>query len=347
MPALLLCCGYASGMFPNVAPSSWHPIQIAPDSHLGAPVGSRCMGVALPGNSLQTWSTATGVRPCMLMSFEQWYDSQLPGEKLAEDQAVGIHAEMFTWEPWKPKPYSSHILVQGAIQKGITDREIADGRWDGYITSWAQDVAKYPHITVYIRFAHEMNGTWYPWNHHPRAYIAMWKHVVGIFRKLDVKNARFVWSASVGMGIPRSRWEPHMRTYWPGRKYVSVVGATVINFGGTGHTHSARQFEPRLATMHRVFGKPVMLTEVDTQYKGRAGWIHDLANYVATTRWIKAVVWSQLLSRGQHDMQTGNMGWQVAGDSTQVLQAFRQLAAAAAKTLPSTTGITATVGGGS
>ena len=305
------------------------------------------MGVALPGNALQTWSAATDVRPGMLMSFEQWYNAQMPGEKLAEAQAVGIHAEMFTWEPWKPKPDGASVAQQGAVQPGITDREIADGRWDGYITKWAKDVARYPNIKVYIRFAHEMNGTWYPWNHHPRAYIAMWRHVVGIFRTLHVNNAKFVWSASAGMGIHRARWEPHMRSYWPGSAYVNVVGATVINFGGPRHTHSVSQCEPRLAIMHWLYHKPVMLTEVDTQYKGRVGWIRDLAAYVGRTRWIKAVVWSQLFSRGQHDMQTGYMGWQIAGDSVQVKQAFRQLARAAVRVPSSPGSLTASVGGGS
>jgi hypothetical protein len=347
VPALLLCCAYAAGAFPNVAPSSWHPIQIAPDSHLGAPLGNRFFGAALTGNGLPAWNAATDVRPGLLMSFEQWYNRQMPTEKLAEDQAVGIHAEMFTWEPWKPKPAKSTPAVQEKVQPGLTNWDIAHGKLDRYIRTWARDVARYPKITVYIRYAHEMNGNWYPWSHNPRQYVQAWRHIVRIFRHLNVTNARFVWSVSAGEGIPRHKWKPHMLAYWPGRAYVNDVGITMINFGGSGHTHPVSEFAPRINEMHRLFSKPVMLTEVDTQQTGRIQWMRDLASYAARTRWLKAVVWSQLFSRGSANMSTGIMWWQITNDNTQAKQVFRQLAAAAAKPLPSTTGVTAAVGGGS
>jgi Glycosyl hydrolase family 26 len=350
LPALLLCCAYASGVLGSVAPRSWHPIQALPitETGLGAPLSKAgFMGVAIPGNSLPAWHNATGIRPQLLMTFEQWYNGQMPTEKLSEDKTVGIRAEMFTWEPWKPAPARTSRKLQGKVQPGLSNRSIADGGWDPYITRWADAIKAFPHITVYIRFGHEMNGTWYPWSHHPRQYVRAWRHIWGIFQQQRVTNAKFVWSASAGMGIQRHKWLPRMRRYWPGGKYVNMVGATMIDFGGHRHTHPVSAFEPRLATMHRLFRKPVLLTEADTQFTGRARWMQDLADYVAQTRWLRGVVWSQLYSRGAGDMPTGDMRWQVTADpSLPARQAFRALARAAARS-SAPAGITATAGGGS
>jgi hypothetical protein len=351
VPALLFCCAYASGVLGTVAPKGWKPIEAAPVSEtgLGAQPGHRMFGVALTGNGLRAWNAGTDVHPSLLMSFQQWYNRQLPTKYLAQDVTVGIKAQLITWEPWRPKPAKLGASVQDEPEPGFTDREIAGGRWDNYITSWARAVRKYHGITVYIRFAHEMNGNWYPWSHRPRQYVLAWRHVVRIFRKLNVTNAQFVWSASVGAGIPRAKWQRHMLAYWPGRKYVDDIGITMINFGGTtGHTHPVNAFTPRLAVMHQIVpSEPMMLTEVDTQNKGRIPWMRHLARYVARTPWLTAVVWSQLFSRGAAGMQgTGNMGWQIKSDGPVAKRVFQQLAHAAVEMPASTAGLTVTAGRG-
>ncbi len=345
--ALLFCCAYASGMLKNVAPHSWHPIQAAPVSEtgLGAPLGPRIFGVAEPGNALPRWFRGTHVHPALLMSFQSWYGEPLPTRTLAEDQKVGVHAEMITWEPWRSPPIGSSAAVQYAAQKGYTNKDIASGRWDGYITRWARAVASFPSIRVYVRFAHEMNGHWYPWSRGARAYVAAWRHVVKIFRQVGAGNARFVWSGSWGQGPPDAAWRKNLMRYWPGQAYVAVIGTTMINFGGL-HTHPVGVYKQRIRLLHRLLHKPVMLTEVDTQQQGRIAWMLHLARYAAHTRWLKGVVWSQAPSYGQGHMTTGNMDWQISADqSPQALQAFRELAGDVVKPVRPA-GISVTSGGG-
>src|SRR5207245_4760770 len=159
----LFCCAYASGVLKSVAPHSWHPIQAAPVSEtgLGAPLGKRIFGVALAGNALPTWYRSTRIHPELLMTFQSWSKQPMPTRILTEDKAVGIHAAMITWEPWRPPPIGSPVAVQYAKQKAFDNKAIADGDWDDYTSRWARDIAKFPQIRVYIRFAHEMNGNWY------------------------------------------------------------------------------------------------------------------------------------------------------------------------------------------
>jgi hypothetical protein len=110
-------------------------------------------------------------------------------------------------------------------------------------------------------------------------------------------------------------WLKNARRYWPGRKWVDLVGSTMINFGGVKN-YTVSRFAPALAELHSKFGKPVFLTETNTQRAGRVGWLDDLAGTLRTRPWIRATVWSQLPSRGavQRKGLTGDLRWNVSSD---------------------------------
>jgi hypothetical protein len=105
-----------------------------------------------------------------------------------------------------------------------------------------------------------------------------------------------------------------VRAYWPGARWVDAVGSTMINFGGRKRYPVAR-FVPRLRALRQAFHKPVMITEASTGYHGRVRWLRDLRRMLRSRRWISAVVWSQLPSRGTAQMRhTGNLSWDVRRD---------------------------------
>jgi hypothetical protein len=109
-------------------------------------------------------------------------------------------------------------------------------------------------------------------------------------------------------------WIRQLRLYWPGKRYVDMVGATVINFGGS-QRYAINAFAPRLRTLHHIYGKAVFLTEVNTQFGGRVRWLHDLRRLLRRTPWIKALAWSQLPSRGAAQMfRPGDLHWDVQRD---------------------------------
>ena len=99
---------------------------------------------------------------------------------------------LVTWEPW---------TLDG---RGFSLRGIADGRFDGYVRRAARSAAAWGH-PILLRFAHEMNGTWYPWGRGkretlPGIYKAAWRHLVGIFRSAGADNVRWVWAPNVDGG---------------------------------------------------------------------------------------------------------------------------------------------------
>ena len=73
--------------------------------------------------------------------------------------------------------------------------------FDSYLRSWADGIRSlgYP---VAIRFAHEMNGDWYPWcekvnGNQPGDYVKAWRHVHDVFRPRGATNVIWVWSPNV------------------------------------------------------------------------------------------------------------------------------------------------------
>ena len=75
---------------------------------------------------------------------------------------------------------------------------IVCGAFDDYVSAMAPGIRglDYP---VAIRFAHEMNGFWYPWceqsnGDRPGDYVNGWRHVHDIFSQDAVHNVIWVWS---------------------------------------------------------------------------------------------------------------------------------------------------------
>jgi mannan endo-1,4-beta-mannosidase len=327
VPALVLCCAFASGALGRLTPSSWQPITgpvySADDS---SPLVSRVFGVALAGPQLPKWAAETGIRPQLLMSFQAWCHRPSPANALAQDRAAGVKMVLITWDPWCPTKRGLADSLEGAPQPAFSNAAIVAGRWDSYIRSYA-DAVRASGVTVHIRYAHEMNGNWYPWQWNAKMYVRAWRHVVTIFRQQHAANARFVWSGLWVTERSLARSVRHALEYWPGRSYVDDIGTTFINFGGS-RFHPVRTLEPIIAAMHKRLRMPVLLTEVNTEYTRRVAWIQNLAGYAAATPWLAGVAWCQLPSYGGAHMHTGDMNWQVATDNGGSKAALRAVAAA-------------------
>jgi hypothetical protein len=88
----------------------------------------------------------------------------------------------------------------------------------------------------------------------------------------------------------------------------------MIDFGGR-KSYPVRRFLPRLRALHRAFGKPMTLTEVNTEYRGRVAWLRGLRRMLRRAPWIRAAAWSQLPSRGKAQMRhAGRLDWDIQRD---------------------------------
>jgi mannan endo-1,4-beta-mannosidase len=284
-----------------------------PDAGAAAPLPARSFGVYVDPWHVTDWTRRVGTAPDMVARFEAFSRGGYLETFLRESEAQGLSRVMVSWEPWKPVPLQQ--VAQGLPQRGYRNRDILHGVQDQYIRGFARSLATFRGV-VYLRYAHEMNGDWYPWSHEPRLYVLAWRRLVRLFRAEGADNVRFVWSVNPNQYEGKRPWLDHLKLYWPGSRWVDYVGSTMIDFGGVRRArYQVARFAPRFAILRRVYRKPLMLTEVNTEYAGRVDWLRKFRRMLRGMPWIRAVVWSQLQSRGQANLKgSGRLNWNVQDD---------------------------------
>ena len=274
---------------------------------------ARTFGTYVDPWHVADWGHDVGAAPRYVGRFEAFSRGTTVDSFLREAERQGLRHVLVSWEPWKPVPAGLGVSEQFRPQQGYRNRDIAAGAQDEYILRFARSLATFQG-RVDLRYAHEMNGTWYPWSHDPIAYRRAWRHVVGLFRSVGARNVRFVWSVNPSLYLSQASWRRSVRVYWPGRRYVDAVGSTMINFGGAKR-YPVRRFVPRLRALRAMYRKPVLLTEVNTARRGRVRWLKDLRRMLRRTPWVRSVAWFQRESRGQVQINgTGRLDWDVRTD---------------------------------
>jgi hypothetical protein len=272
----------------------------------------RTFGVYVDPWHVDDWATTVGARPQVVAKFEAFSRKRTIDAFLRQTERDAISQVLVCWEPWEPVPAKLGRTVESLPQPGYRNADIVRGAQDAYILSFARSLATF-RGTVWLRYAHEMNGFWYPWSRGPRSYRRAWRHVVTLVRSAGARNVRFVWSANPNLYESAASWMRKTRGYWPGSQWVDVVGSTMINFGGPKH-YVVSRFEPRLRALRRTFGKPVFLAETNTEQRGAVAWLRDLRRMLRRTPWIRSVAWSQLPSRSAAQMPSGRLDWDVRTD---------------------------------
>jgi hypothetical protein len=139
---------------------------------------------------------------------------------------------------------------------GVSMAGIADGRFDGYIRSYARQVRAFRHPVI-IGFAHEMNGPWYPWGFghvRPSTWIAAWRHLVTVFREQHADNVTWLWTVNImAPGVPSPR------LWWPGSAYVTWVGIDGYYYLADDSFQGV--FSPTMTDVRSFTGKPILVAE--------------------------------------------------------------------------------------
>jgi len=168
---------------------------------------------------------------------------------------------------------------------------IANGGYDKYITYFGKRLKTFlagpdgiygndDDRRVYIRFAPQMNGNWYPWapycawsceqngqkiKQSSISYVNMFRHVVDVFEnQLGIRNAtrlQFIWSVN-----NVDFQEGSLHTFYPGDHYVDWIGVDGFNFGNTVPGNEWTEPEKVYKVLQSVKnislnGKPLAITE--------------------------------------------------------------------------------------
>lgn len=276
----------------------------APTAMAGRPVAAapndvqRVVGVAVAGAPTElsealALSSRTGVSIDQLTFYSAWsHGGDFPAADASRIAATGAVPEL-TWEPWDP--------AAGVDQPAYALDRITSGAHDAYLKRWATQVRAWGGPLV-IRFAHEMNGDWYPWaegvnTNGPGDHAAAWRHVVGIFRRAKASNVTWSWSANV----PYPGSTP-LASLYPGDAYVDRVGLDGYNWGTTQSWSSWQSFGdlfgPGVAELQSLSTRPVHVNETAAPEGAggdKAAWIADMWAWLDTHPEVRGLTWFSLL----------------------------------------------------
>jgi endoglucanase len=178
------------------------------------------------------------------------------------------------------------ILLVTWMANGYTAADIVAGKADSYIRSYATGM-KADGRTVWLRPLHEANGNWYDWGigkpnagNTEEGLVEAWRHIVGIFRAVGVRNAKWVWTATNEVASGSS----FLCTY-PGDNYVDYISIDGYNWGSSQSWSSWKSFEDTFASSYAALAaidKPLFIAEVGTSSHGgdKAAWIDDMARAI-------------------------------------------------------------------
>ena len=194
---------------------------------------------------------------------------------------------LLTVEPWHPDG--------GANQPDFSLSHTIDGTWDKQYKEIARSVIEY-HDAVLIRFAHEMNGHWYPWGvangNRSGQYVAAFRHVVDLFRKAGATNVLWVWSPNIVRGASSQT----ISQFWPGAKYVDIVGLTGY---GVSELSPDRTYDKTLHLVAALTKQPILLTEMGAQRDSdKNSWITNFGPWMHNHPQIAGFVWTEDLRQG-------------------------------------------------
>ncbi len=231
-----------------------------------------------PAPSSGTWLSGSGGSDAA--AFATWRGRPLDIVSTWADSDAG---QLGLWPLYKEyKDWQKSIdLAIGAIDAGETWSAAASGAYDN---RWRQSLTNMKSLwgsrpgTVYIRFAHELNGSWYPWNvtsSNASAFVSGWKR----FRSLQKQifpAAKLVFCVNRESSAANNiDW----RTIFPGTSEVDVMSVDYYNqypyVGTTAEWSSAiLQYDahgaPKGLQRHLEFARSVGLPLAVSEWSGNA-----------------------------------------------------------------------------
>lgn len=183
----------------------------------------------------------------VVLFYVHWNDA-FPQEQLQiidANSSIGL----LTWEPW--------------LAKGLDP--ILNGEQDEYIRVFMQKAKEFGK-PILLRFGHEMNGNWYPWDgvHNgneagPNKYIKAWRYIYNVREKLSAHNVLLVWCPN-NVNVPDQPWN-QIKNYFPGDEYVDWIGMDGYNWGYQCQESFDQVFKKIYEQLCAISKKDIMIGE--------------------------------------------------------------------------------------
>ena len=262
-----------------------------------------------------------------------WRQSDVTAREALLGRKLDVDHRYYSWTTAFPTLNDSWDVLNNRIPmitwqpSGTTLDAINAGTFDDMIRTRAQAVASFGH-PIFLRWAHEMNGNWYPWDGYhnntpglhdgPAKYVAAWRHIHDLFVTAGAANAVWLWCPNRA-SFPTDAWNAY-QNYYPGDSYVDWVCIDGYNRLPTDWRTFRSIFTPIYTTYATT--KPIMIGEtasVEGLTSGqKATWITEAGSAVKQSfPAIAAFLW--------FDSQAYGNDWRI-DTSTTSLAAFQDLA---------------------
>jgi len=226
------------------------------------------------------------------------------------------HVPMITWMPYAYADWTAPN----------PNELIANGRYDDYVKNFGKRLKVFlsgsdqiygtsDDRRAYVRFAHQMNGNWFPWSpscawscqstgqeihQSSTSYVKMWKYIVDVFDSLGIRNAsrlQMVWS------VNNIDFQNGIEDFYPGDNYVDWVGLDGYNFGDTVPQHdwetASQVFKDIIPKVKKVGGKkPIAITEFASvtspkSVAEKSKWIEDAFSIFKDNNILMVIVFNE------------------------------------------------------
>jgi Glycosyl hydrolase family 26 len=236
-------------------------------------------------------AAATSARACVLGAFANadngpltFARSQQQIELLEQllGRRLGITSTFVAWDELFPN--AGHRLDRAAGRTPLiawyTRGDLAairSGRWDGLLERRARACREFG-APLYLRWAAEFNGDWNPCYGRGPDFVAAWRHMVGVFRAAGATNVRWVW-CPIALE-QRFRAAEDWRNYYPGDRFVDLVGMDGYNWGTARSWSRWQSFEAIFGPLYADYAgrKPIMICEIGSAEVGgdKSAWIRAM-----------------------------------------------------------------------
>lgn len=224
-----------------------------------------------------------------------WFADWEHNREFDADQARAIAARgavpEISWEPWDASVGTYREQPRYRLATIIA------GEHDALLRRWGRGIAAYGG-PVRIRFAHEMNGRWYPWaerfnDNRPGEFVRAWRHVRRVVREAGATNVEWIWCPVTGQ-VPER--------LFPGGGEVDILGLSGFNGGVSAFSRRWRPFRlafnEALDDLHALAPElPVELSEISSAEAGgdKAAWIGDMFEEIADRPYVRSLVWFEVV----------------------------------------------------
>ena len=223
----------------SAEPTGPLPVDLPPAS--ASYLGVYADGLPASYGGVTAFANATGARPDVVMYYSGWFVPFPSG--FAATAASNGAAPLIQMDP-----------------DGVSIAGIASGRYDGYLSSYAEAVRAYGHPVI-VSFGHEMNGDWYTWGYRhtsPAAFVDAWRHIVTLFRVLGARNVTWLWTVNI-INDARDGKITRPAPWWPGSSYVTWVG--IDGYYLKPSWQFAPLFGPTIDAVRGLTGDPILIAE--------------------------------------------------------------------------------------